>query len=422
MVSQPHPNDVLFGRGGGTNHHLGNKMFRKMVEERKPQYVIETRCGKPKLAREIIEWVRYSQDPPGRFLKYADNDGAWRDVGDKKAREKTSQALREKTSNLPHGHSDEDDGVDLITGPNQDSDASTTRECTLDDGSATTKEEEWHDFEEQKIDDTYLDPKPLLCEPVPKFAYANSYSIDDLFDSHALPPPLHIPTISSSVDDHASGRMHSLMDENHPLGHAENEFADWSGRETEARNSSFDDQASGRMHSLMDVNHPLPHAEIEFADPFGRETEANTLKMLCEKRETSHENENLETRKRGCKLSRCPAESFMTNLSQSMDLSSFRNQRSHLGFLSKGLSNMSLDYNDNMSLLAGSKAPSLASMSVPSMRNINGDADRDTTFLTFSSEYMGSSDLKLKGADSRQSTFDENIFETTPLDFASASS
>ena len=65
----------------------------------------------------------------------------------------------------------------------------------------------------------------------------------------------------------------------------------------------------------------------------------------------------------------------------------------------------------NMSLLAGSKAPSSAR-----------DADRDNTFLTFSSEYMGSSDLKLKGADSRQSRFDENIFDNTPLDFASASS
>ena len=390
-----------------------------MVEERKPRYVIETRCGKPKLAREIIEWVRYSQDPPGRFLKYDDDDGAWRDVGDKKAREKTSQALREKTSNLPHGHSDEDNGVDLITGSNQDSDASTTRECTLDDGSATTKEVEWHDFEEQKIEDTCLSPEPLLCEPVPKFAYANSYSIDDLFDSHAF-PPLPIPTRSSSVDDHASGRMHSLMDVNHSLPYAENEFADWSGQESVARSSRFDDQASGRMHSLMDENHPLPYAEIQFANPFGRETEANTLKLLCEKRETSHENENLETRKRGCKLSRCPAESSMTIFSQSMDLSSFRNQRGNLGFLSKGLSNMSLDCNDNMSLLAGSKAPSLASMSMPSMRNTNGDADRDNTFLTFSSEYMGSSDLKLKGADSRQSTFDENIFETTPLDFASA--
>ena len=56
----------------------------------------------------------------------------------------------------------------------------------------------------------------------------------------------------------------------------------------------------------------------------------------------------------------------------------------------------------NISILAGSKAPSSAC-----------DADRENTILNFSSENM-------EGADSRQSTFDENIFETTPLDFAAA--
>jgi len=27
-----HPNDILCGRGGGTNHHPGNIKFREMVE------------------------------------------------------------------------------------------------------------------------------------------------------------------------------------------------------------------------------------------------------------------------------------------------------------------------------------------------------------------------------------------------------
>lgn len=36
-------------------------------------------------------------DPPGRFLKKDEKTGKWVDVGDKKAAEKTSQALREKT-------------------------------------------------------------------------------------------------------------------------------------------------------------------------------------------------------------------------------------------------------------------------------------------------------------------------------------
>lgn len=53
------------------------------------------RLDKPLVALEIIrEWR--AQDPPGRFLKVDEKTGLWNDVGDKKAREKTSQALREK--------------------------------------------------------------------------------------------------------------------------------------------------------------------------------------------------------------------------------------------------------------------------------------------------------------------------------------
>ena len=33
-ITEPGPNDCLFGRGGGTNHHPGNKRYRKMVEDK----------------------------------------------------------------------------------------------------------------------------------------------------------------------------------------------------------------------------------------------------------------------------------------------------------------------------------------------------------------------------------------------------
>jgi len=94
-IKEPHENDVLYGRGGGTNHHAGNKRYRKMVEDRKIDYVNSKRLDKPVIAIEIIRQWR-GQDPPGRFLKQSETTGLWFDVGDKKAREKTSQALREK--------------------------------------------------------------------------------------------------------------------------------------------------------------------------------------------------------------------------------------------------------------------------------------------------------------------------------------
>ena len=95
-INEPGPNDCLFGRGGGTNHHPGNKKYRVMVEEKKDKYLSSKRLDKPLVAMEIInEWR--SMDPPGRFLKQDDKTKLWSDVGDRKAREKTSQALREKT-------------------------------------------------------------------------------------------------------------------------------------------------------------------------------------------------------------------------------------------------------------------------------------------------------------------------------------
>lgn len=94
-ISEPHDNDVLYGRGGGTNHHPGNKRYRKLVEDKKLDYVNSKRLDKPLVALEIIKAWR-GQEPPGRFLKLDEKTGHWFDVGDKKAREKTSQALREK--------------------------------------------------------------------------------------------------------------------------------------------------------------------------------------------------------------------------------------------------------------------------------------------------------------------------------------
>lgn len=98
-IVEPSKNDVLYGRGGGTNHHDGNKRYRRMVEKRKVDYVNCKRIDKPLISLEIIrEWR--AQKPPGRFLKLDESSGLWYDVGDRKAREKTSQALREKAPQL----------------------------------------------------------------------------------------------------------------------------------------------------------------------------------------------------------------------------------------------------------------------------------------------------------------------------------
>lgn len=86
-------NDVLFGRGGGTNRHVGNIYFRDLVSEHQPAYVQARKRDKTRIAKSIVAQVRSRN---GRFLRK--EDGKWIDVGDKKAAEKTSQALREGLS------------------------------------------------------------------------------------------------------------------------------------------------------------------------------------------------------------------------------------------------------------------------------------------------------------------------------------
>ena len=89
--------DILCGRGGLTNHHKGNKRFRDIVALHRPDYVRAPKIQKPSVARVIVRAIR-NGDPPGRFLKKDEKTGRWYEIGDKKAAEKTSQALREKTN------------------------------------------------------------------------------------------------------------------------------------------------------------------------------------------------------------------------------------------------------------------------------------------------------------------------------------
>lgn len=74
----------------------GNKRFRDIVALHRPDYVRAPKIQKPSVARVIVRAIR-NGDPPGRFLKKDEKTGKWVDIGDKKAAEKTSQALREKT-------------------------------------------------------------------------------------------------------------------------------------------------------------------------------------------------------------------------------------------------------------------------------------------------------------------------------------
>jgi hypothetical protein len=98
-------NDVLLGRGSRSNQP-GNVKFRQMIKENRFRYLAASKVDKPKIAEGVVKsWRRLT--PPGRFLsrkdeeegntEKKDDDAVWCDVGDRKARLKTSMALRERT-------------------------------------------------------------------------------------------------------------------------------------------------------------------------------------------------------------------------------------------------------------------------------------------------------------------------------------
>ena len=114
-MSKLGPYDVLFGRGSGPNDHERNIRFRKLVAERKAEYMATNhRTTKAKIAREIVDAVLCEN---GRCLKKIEPEDAtvaglvdgvdvWIGVDDDTIMEKAKQALRQNT-NKAKGHSDQ---------------------------------------------------------------------------------------------------------------------------------------------------------------------------------------------------------------------------------------------------------------------------------------------------------------------------
>jgi hypothetical protein len=80
----------------------GNEQFRELVEKRKRVYLTARfKREKRLIASSIVSEIR-GMTPPGRFLARKGNkdDGFWYDIGDEKARDKASQALRENAPSI----------------------------------------------------------------------------------------------------------------------------------------------------------------------------------------------------------------------------------------------------------------------------------------------------------------------------------
>mmetsp|Transcript_11313 Transcript_11313/g.32492 ORF Transcript_11313/g.32492 Transcript_11313/m.32492 type:complete len:169 (+) Transcript_11313:113-619(+) len=119
-IIAPHEHDVLSGRGNFVNYHAGNEHFRALVRKHKLEYV---KCPKPqkgKFSRMIVDEIK-NRHPPGRFLKQDGATKLWYDIGEKKALDKTRQALREGAPEIMKdmtGEEGEDGDTDGLSSAN----------------------------------------------------------------------------------------------------------------------------------------------------------------------------------------------------------------------------------------------------------------------------------------------------------------
>mmetsp|Transcript_135373 Transcript_135373/g.201328 ORF Transcript_135373/g.201328 Transcript_135373/m.201328 type:complete len:316 (+) Transcript_135373:40-987(+) len=112
LVIKPGVNDVLCGRGGAANSHIGNMRFRNFLDKHRDQYHNSTKSDKTHIAIQLVLHIQTQVSPPGRFLMKvpksempASMDGSgdecWYEIDVLRAAKKVAQRLREKKSSMP---------------------------------------------------------------------------------------------------------------------------------------------------------------------------------------------------------------------------------------------------------------------------------------------------------------------------------
>jgi hypothetical protein len=111
QIVAPHEHDVLSGRGNFVNYHAGNEHFRALVRKHKVAYVACPKPQKGQFSKMIVDEIK-NLNPPGRFLKQDSSTKLWYDIGEKKALDKTRQALREGAPDIMKELTPEDEGYE----------------------------------------------------------------------------------------------------------------------------------------------------------------------------------------------------------------------------------------------------------------------------------------------------------------------
>ena len=101
-VVEPNERDVLCGRGGFINKHVGNIVYRKVVDYNKAIYKQVPKRHRILVSQSIVQTI---EKHGGRFLQPVSGQGRknqeWTCIQFRRAVQKTSQALREPISDTP---------------------------------------------------------------------------------------------------------------------------------------------------------------------------------------------------------------------------------------------------------------------------------------------------------------------------------
>lgn len=104
-IEEPHPHDILKGKGRKISSHIGNVRFRSLVKSLKLKYALAPKEEKPFFAKHVIESIS-TWNPPGRFLAFNKETNIWEEMTKRKAMDKTRQALREGAPKTLRKHSE----------------------------------------------------------------------------------------------------------------------------------------------------------------------------------------------------------------------------------------------------------------------------------------------------------------------------
>ena len=92
VIPYPADNDVLLGRGGGSNHHIGNRWYLAAKDLMQDEYLRSTKNCKSALSQSLVDLVIKTWG--GRFLRMLPVSG-WYEVDNLTAHQKAAQALRD---------------------------------------------------------------------------------------------------------------------------------------------------------------------------------------------------------------------------------------------------------------------------------------------------------------------------------------